>query len=222
MSTCQRGDTRKWGSLGDAELQLDEVDAEHLLAHRMLDLDAAVQLEQVELAAVEDELRRAGVDVADRACEAHGSVAHLRAEFGVERHRRGLLEQLLVAALHGALALAETDDRVVRVGKQLDLHVAGTLEVALEEEPAVAERRLRLARGRLDGAVELGGVAHHAHAAAAAPAGRLDEEWEPELVRLPAGHDGDARFARDPLRLELVAARAQGRGGRSDPDESGV
>src|SRR5436190_22008919 len=98
MSTCQRGDMRKWGSLGDAELQLDEVDAEHLLGHRMLDLDAAVQLEEVELAAVEDELGRAGVDVADRAREPHGGFAHPRAELGVECDRRRLLEHLLVAA----------------------------------------------------------------------------------------------------------------------------
>src|SRR5439155_18677717 len=157
-----------------------------------------------------------------RAREADGRVAHPRAELGVERDRRRLLEHLLVAALHRALALAETEDRAVCVGKQLDLDVAGPLQVALEEKPAVAEGGLRLPRRRLDGGVELAGAAHDPHAAAAAPRGRLDEEGEAELVRLPAWHDGDARLERDPLGLELVAARAQRRGGRSDPDESSV
>ena len=68
----------------DAELPLHEVDARDRLGHRVLDLDAAVQLEKVELAAVDDELRGAGRAIADLPREAHGCVAHLRAQVGVE------------------------------------------------------------------------------------------------------------------------------------------
>jgi hypothetical protein len=51
----------------------------------MLDLDPSVELEEVELAAREHELRRPCVDIADRAREADGCVRHLRAQLVVER-----------------------------------------------------------------------------------------------------------------------------------------
>src|SRR5207244_3270933 len=117
-----------------------------------------------------------------------------------------------------ALQLDEVDAEHLLGHWMLDLDAALQPEevelAAVEEEPAVAEGGLRLPRRRLDGGVELAGAAHDPHAAAAAARGRLDEEGEAELVRLPAGHDGDARLERDPLGLELVAARAQRRGGR--------
>ncbi len=58
-------------ALGDPDLLGDEVDAEHLLGHRVLDLEAGVHLEEPDLAAVEvrvgdEELDRAGADVVDR------------------------------------------------------------------------------------------------------------------------------------------------------------
>ena len=93
----------------------------------MLDLDAGVQLEEVERAAVEDELRRAGALVVDRAGEGDGRVAHRRAERRPDRGRGRLLEHLLVAPLHGAVALADRDDRAVPVGEELDLDVVRPL-----------------------------------------------------------------------------------------------
>ena len=95
---------------GDRELLLDEVDARHELGDRVLDLDAAVQLEEPEVLAVEHELGRACAPVADRAGEAHGRLAIRARSAGVEGRRRRLLEHLLVAALDRALALPERDD----------------------------------------------------------------------------------------------------------------
>ena len=58
---------------GDAELQLDDVEACHLLGDRMLDLDPAVQLEEVDVGPVDEELGRAGALVADRLRERDGA-----------------------------------------------------------------------------------------------------------------------------------------------------
>ena len=67
----------------------------------------------------------------------------------VDRRRRRLLDDLLVAALDRALALEAVDDVAVRVAEDLDLDVARAVEVALDEERAVAEGALGLAaRGR--------------------------------------------------------------------------
>jgi hypothetical protein len=50
---------------GDADLLLDDVDAGDHLGHRMLDLDARVHLDEVELAVLVQELERAGAAIAD-------------------------------------------------------------------------------------------------------------------------------------------------------------
>ncbi len=111
----------------------------------MLDLDAGVQLEEEEVASVEHELRGAGALIADRTSERDGRVAHARAQVGIERGRRRLLEHLLVASLNRAVALAECEHRAVPVGEQLDLDVSRALEVALEEDGVVTECSGRLA-----------------------------------------------------------------------------
>jgi hypothetical protein len=205
---------------GDAQLLAHEVDAGHELRHRMLDLDARVQLQEVEVAVrVEHELGRACAAVADRARERHGSLAHPRPERGIERRRGRLLQDLLVAPLHRALALAQRHDRAVRVREQLDLDVPRALHVPLEEDRVVAERRLRLPPRGCQRVVELVRPAYDAHAAAAAAARRLHEQRIPELVRRAFRHDGHAGLPRHSLRRQLVAGRADGRGRRADPDE---
>ena len=129
---------------------------------------------------------------------------------GVERGRRRLLEHLLVAALHRALALAEREHRAVRVGEQLDLDVPRALEVALEVDAVVAERRpAPRAAAAASASSSSSRRAHDAHAAPAAARGRLDDQRR--LARL--GHGRHARLGRDPLRLELVAAAPQRAGG---------
>ena len=65
-----------------------------------------------------------------------------RRSAGVDRGRGRFLDQLLVAPLQRAVALAEMDDVAVRIGEDLDLDVARVLDGALEQEPGVAERAL--------------------------------------------------------------------------------
>ena len=130
-----------------AELPLHDVDAVHLLGHRMLDLEPRVDLEEVDLATVHQHLDGARSDVPDRAGEAdrrfEESPAHFRREIG----RGRLLHHLLVPSLRRAVALAEVEHRAVLVGQQLHLDVARAVERALEQQPRVAERRERLRRG---------------------------------------------------------------------------
>ena len=197
----------------DVELLAHDVDARHELGDRMLDLDPRVELEEPEVAAVEDELGGAGALVADRAREGDRGVAHRRPQLGVERRRRCLFEHLLMPALDRAVALAERRNVAVRVGEELDLDVAGPLEVALAEDRVVAERSRRLAPRRGERLVELLGRTHDTHAAAAAAGGRLDEQREADLLRRPARQDGDARRARCLLRRELVAPARSADGG---------
>ena len=123
----------------------------------MLHLDAAVQLEEEEVVAVDYELDGAGAAVSDRPAERNRSLVQRGAQRRSEAGRRRLLEHLLVAALDGAVALADRHDRPVRVGKELHLDMARTLEVALEIERAVAEGAGGLALGGCPRFLELGG-----------------------------------------------------------------
>ena len=124
----------------DQQLRLDEVDAGDQLGHRMLDLDARVHLDEVELAVLVEELERAGAAVADRAAGLDAALAHAaRAAGAVMPGRRRLLDDLLVAALHRAVALAQVDDVAVSVGEHLDLDVARPLEELLHVDLVVAE-----------------------------------------------------------------------------------
>ena len=127
-----------------------------------------------------------------------------------------------MAALHRALALAERDDGAVRVGEQLDLDVARPLEVALEENAVVAERRLRLARGRLERVVELGRPSgRRACRARRRPPPPSRSAGSRARPALPPGTTGTPASIAMRSRLELVAAVAQRVRRRADPQQAG-
>ena len=118
------------------------------LGHRMLDLDARVHLE-------EDRTRRAprrpGIPPCRRrdtaGCSAKRSAAACRrvAQRGRQTRRRRLLDQLLVAALHRAVALAEVDDTARAVAQHLHFDVAAR---ARRSAPGRRARRRRPRRPR--------------------------------------------------------------------------
>ena len=209
----------------DADLELDEVEAGHELGDRVLDLDARVDLDEVEVAvAREQELDRAGVVVVGGARDLHGRVADLLAQVGGDRGRGRFLDQLLVAALDRAVALAQVQHLAVLVGQDLHLDVARVLDERLQVHGAVAERGLRLALRGVIAGDQAGLVARDAHAATAAAGGRLDHDRIADRLR---DHDGlalvldravragDDRYAgrmRQRARRDLVAQLGDGLG----------
>src|SRR5229473_3402160 len=108
-----------------------------------------------------------------------------------------------MAPLQRTLALAEVHDVAVGVAEDLDLDVAGLVEVALEVDVAVAEGEPGLPSGAVEGRPRLVTRAHHAKAAAAAPVDGLDRHR-------PAVFGGEGF---DVLRTR---GRVQGAGDRGD------
>ena len=102
-----------------------------------------------------------------------------------------------MAALDGAVALAEVDAVAVAVDRDLDLDVAVVLEPLLEVQRVVTERGARLRAADLDRRLELAGGADHAHALAAAAGRRLDEDREADPGRLV---EGVGVVAQEPVR----------------------
>ena len=195
----------EWLAGGEEELLLDEVEARHELRHRMLDLEARVQLQKEEAIAGEHELGGSGVLVAHRARERDRRRRPLRLEARVESGGGALLENLLVAALNRAFALAQMDDAAVPVGQNLDLDVPRPVDVLLGEDAAVAESRLRLACRRLESRLQLLGRTDDPHSPPAAPRRGLDHERVAELLGLPGLDHRHTCLPRAPLGFELVA-----------------
>ena len=110
----------------------------------MLDLDAGVHLDEVELAVLVEELERAGAAVADRAAGLDAALAHDAPLARGDAGRRRFLDHLLVAALHGAVALAQVDDVAVAVRQHLELDVPRPLQELLHVDLVVAEGGARL------------------------------------------------------------------------------
>ena len=191
-------------ALGDAQLELDQVQAGDFLGDRVLDLQPGVHLQEVERpVAVQDELDGARAGVAGRPAGGDRCLGERGAKLAVDGRGRGLLHDLLVAALDGALALEQVDHVAVGVAEDLHLDVARVRDVALQEHGAVAERGGRLAARGTDRAGELRGVADQPHAAPAAAERRLDQQREADLrgrVMLAVRVDGHAGQHRDARR----------------------
>ncbi len=161
-------------ALGDLDLGLNDVDAGHFLGDGMFDLNPRVHLDEVELLAVHihQELDRAGAFIADMGADAAAKVADLGALGIGQVGGGGALDNLLVAALDGAVAFIEVVDLAMAVAEDLHLDMPRAQDHLFEVTLAIAEGGLGLAPALADLLDQLLGVVDRAHPApAAAPAG---------------------------------------------------
>src|SRR5258708_19107368 len=218
---------------GDADLLLHQIDPGDHFRDRVLDLDARIHLDEIELLVLEQELERADTAVADLAAGFDTALADAIAQLGRELRRRRFLHHLLMAPLQRAVALAQMHRVFMRVGEDLDLDVAWPLEVLLEVDHGVGERRLRLASRHVHGIEQCRLGMHYAHTPAAAAAGGLDDHRVAHLARdthdflavfgqraLRAGNGRYAGLGHRRFRADLVAHQADVLGPRADEDEA--
>ena len=161
------------------------------------------------------------------------AVAHRGAHIRRQSGRGRFLDHLLVPPLQRAVALQEMDDIPRGVGEDLDLDVTRRREKALDDDPAVAESRLRLAAGGGQRLVEAERPVDAPHAAAAAARDRLDQHRVADLVGLLAeklrllplaviaGQDRDAEPRRQRLRFGFQAHCPDRLGRRADENKAG-
>ena len=169
---------------GDPQLLADEVDAGDLLGHRVLDLEAGVDLEERDGAVqADEELAGPGADVAGLAQDRLRRLDELGVLRVGEERRGRLLDELLVAALQRAVPGADDDDGAVGVREALGLHVPRVVEVALHEALAATEGGDRLADRGVEHLVDLVGGAGDLQAAAAAAERGLDRHRQAVLRR---------------------------------------
>jgi hypothetical protein len=155
-----------------------------------------------------------------------------RRSSGLKRRARRLLDDLLVAALDGAVTLEEVDHVAVLVAEHLDLDVARPDDGLLDVDRVVAERAQGLAARALERGPELFCAVHEAHALAAAAGGRLEHhrvadargrgERLVERVGAPARGDGHAGLGHLRARARLRAHDAHRARGRADERDPGA
>ncbi len=137
---------------GDVKLQLDEVEPRDRLGHRVLDLQPRVDLHEGEAAfrGLVEELHRAGVLVSGAQREPPRRLHDLAPLLGRETRAGGLLDDLLVASLVGAVAQAGRPHAALAVGDDLHLDVPCRGDELLQQQRPVAEglKRLGSARSR--------------------------------------------------------------------------
>ena len=215
----------------DPDHLLDDIETGDEFGDRVLDLQAGIHLEEVEVPVrSQDELDRAGGIVVDGLGERDRLRTHLGAQGRIDRRRRSLLDDLLIAPLDGAFALAQVDDVAMTVAQHLDLDMARVLDESLDEDTVVAERRARLGAGGAHAFHDFALRPCDAHALAAATGRGLDHHRQPDVAgdrdRLRvavdfaevAGNRGNAGGDGELLRFDLVAEHRN----RTDirPDES--
>ena len=220
---------------GDADLCLDEVDPRDHLGHRVLDLDARIDLDEITLTGfrVLQELDGPRVDVTDRAPDRERVSAERRAIRVVEKHRRRALHDLLVAPLHGAVALVEVHEVAVHVAEDLHLDMPRPPHELFQVHLVVAERRHRLAACGGQQLRELCLVVDDAHPAAATAPARLEHDRIADARGLPrrlahitrqrrrGWHHRNACGRSDLTRGHLVPEATHDRGRRPDKGEPG-
>ena len=170
---------RQRPAAGYAELRLHQVEAGNRLGNRVLHLQPGVGLDKVErgsvahVGRVHQKLERPEAAVADRGRHAPGRVNDARAQRAGQAGRRGNFDQLLVAPLRAAFALADLH-HLGAVTQDLHLHVAGPRDHLLHVQRPVAERPLRLGAAPFEGGCNLIRARDGAGAPAAAAGHRLD------------------------------------------------
>jgi hypothetical protein len=221
---------------GHVQLQLHQVQPGGLLGHRVLHLQPGVDLEERGelLLRLVEELDGARADVARGPDQRDGGLTQGGVLLRAQRRRAGLLEDLLVAPLHRAVAHTGRPHRAVLVGDDLHLDVPAALDQPLHEDDRVAEALLRLRPGARQRLLQLGLRADDPDPAAPAAAAGLDDQRVADGVGVPPAVVGTLDRAVAPrrdrhpgllgehLRLDLGAEQPHGLRGRPDEGHAEV
>ena len=169
---------------GDVDLRANEVDVEYELRHRMLDLQARVYFEEVELAVRrDDELDRSGIPIVHASCCGDCRLRHPLPQLAAVSRGGRFLDDLLMPPLNRAVALVEMNDVAIAVAEDLKLDVPRFFDVALEQQAIVAEGLHRLAPRRLDRVAQLPRRADDLNPLPAAARTRLYQQRKSDLRR---------------------------------------
>ncbi len=205
---------------GDAQHEFDEIEPVHLLGHRVLHLQARVDLEEHRLGPVDviDEFDRPGRPVGHGATELGAAPRqHVAHRFG-EVRCGGLFDHFLVPPLERAVAVAQHDDVAAAVSDHLRLDVARPAHSPLHEDAVVAEIRPRQPHHPSEGFAQLVRTVARGDTDAATAARRFEHDRVADALGLLAGVVGPGEQAR-PGHERDAGRRRRGPGLVLDPEQ---
>src|SRR6266513_4340751 len=135
-------------------------------------------------------------------------------------------------ALDAAFALSQRHDPTMPVRENLDLDMAGTFEILLDVEAAIAERLLCLTAGGVQRTLHLGIAPYEAHALSTTPGCGLQQHRISDTLRLAprldrvaqrgrrARHDGNAGCLHAAPGFRFVAHGTNGGRRWTDEDQA--
>ena len=109
---------------GDADLFGDDVNARHPFGHGVLNLDTGVHFDEIELAVFVQKFERTGAAIADAATGFRAACTEFFDELARNAGGGRLFHNLLITALHGAVAFAQIDGVLEVVREHLNFDVA--------------------------------------------------------------------------------------------------
>ena len=202
----------QWLTAGHPQLQLDKIQSGDGLGDGVLDLQAGVHLHEPEAVfaqrsgAVDHELDRSRPGIADGPRRIGGGLAHGRTHACRHIGGRGLLDDLLVSPLQGAVALEQMDDVAVPVAEHLNLDVARLGNVLFNEAHRITEAGLSFSLRAFERGPEIRRFPDQPHALAATARAGLDHHRIADFVGLGGQHLGILTFpviARDDRHTRL-------------------
>ena len=131
---------------------------------------------------VDEELERAGVLVLHGLGQLDGGAAHRLARGWRDEGRRRFFQQLLVAALDGAIALPHMHDLAEPIAEDLELDVVRVLDQLFQIKCAIVEGLFRLHLGGIEALNEADVIVRLPHAASAAARDGLDHDRVADLL----------------------------------------
>ncbi len=180
----------------------------------MFHLYPGVDLHEVVLSVfIYQKLHGARIGVFQRASHPDGGGPHLGAQIIVDEGGGGFLDQLLVAFLDTAFALAQVNAVAVGIGQDLQFYMPGIFDIFFNIEVGVAERRTCFTGSRGKGFGDLDSIMGNPHPAAPATAGGFDDHGvadgfrDGDSVICSGHHPIAAGNNRDPKFLEMLASR---------------
>ncbi len=194
----------------------------------MLDLDAGIHFDEIELAVLEQKFDGADAEIFHVLHRLGAGRPDFGAGGGGEDRRGTFLPDFLVTPLQRTVALAEMDRAATAVAQHLDFDVARLLQVFLQIDRGIAERGLGLVGCGRQRHHQIVGRLRDLHAAPAAPGGSLYQHGKADRLRnrhrvvvgsdtaVRARHHGNAEPLRGFLGFDLVAHQTDVLGLRAD------
>jgi len=224
----------KWFASSDADLLFDQLAAHDLLGDRMLDLDPGVHFHEIEILRlfIDEVFDGASILIVDRLDQSYGSIAHALAEFRSEKWRWAFLDDFLVAALHGAIALAKVDEVAVRIRDDLELDVMRVEHEFFQIAFAISEAGDCLIGCCAEERNKFAFIKARTHATTTATSSGLDHDWKTDALRFferglgidhdfCPGSDGHAIRNRGGAGSGLVSHHRNHGGGWTDKGDAG-